>query len=315
MSNPNQIYQYTRRNLIWLLIIALTCHLSCSGQVTTNPFFKEPNFFSSKWEQEIFLKQEEEKVPLYFFTSFENSASSNNATIAMQAIKEEARYLARHRIKNNRRYLRKIFEHVHLVFLKKYSTYSNFNRIFDVHHFDCVTGTALFAALFDEMGIGYDIYETANHSYLIVRLGQEQALFESTDPLNGFILDPDSIAKTQAKYAHEIATDFNNLLGMVGYKNAPINNLKVYSERIDLRKLAGLYYYNQAVIFYNIKEFKKSVNALEKAFTLYPSKRIMNLLLISIQEVLRLQNLSRDELKRHIAKTNYYAYRGQEFFN
>lgn len=315
----NIFFHHFGKILLSLLYVNSTYISVIYGQSATlaNPFFKEPDFFISKWEQQNFnnIQSEIYTNPLLFFTSFEKEAYQSKTQIALSEIQKEATYLAQHRIKNNRRFLKKIFEHVHLQYLKKYRTYSDFYQLFDANNFDCVTGTALYALIFNEMGIGYELHETANHSYLIVSLGTEKALFESTDPLNGFITAPEIIEETQTRYAQEMAIDFNNLMGMVGHKKSIAKTLKVYSETISLSQLAGLYYYNHAVVYYNLKNYKTAVNALEKAYTLHPSKRILTLLLVAIQEVLKTENLNATELKRYIAKSKYYTHLGNGFFD
>jgi len=292
---------------------------NCLGQGTkiNNPFFKEQNFFSSSFEAQNFNQLVGQKTsdPGLFFSSFEQEASKTQYAMLQKTIREEVSYLVQRRVKNNLRFLRKIFEHIHKAHLKKYRTYSTFGQLWNNKIFDCLTGTALYAMIFDEMGIRYDLFETANHSYLIVRLGKERVLFESTDPINGFITETAEIETTQQRYAKDIPLDFDNLLGMVGYKRTTVNTIKVYSESITLLQLSGLYYYNQAVVYYNLKKYRAAVNTLEKAFTLHPSKRILNLLLVAVQEVLKEENLQKSDLKKHIAKTRFYSTQGHGFFD
>ncbi len=303
----------------FILFAIATCIVAASGQsskVVFNPFFRGNNFFSSAYEEKNFMAFEG-KMPtdaLAFFTSFDANAGNVTYNQANAIIKIEASYLVKRRIKNNIRFLKKIFEHVHKVYLKKYHTYSLFSHLIQNQSYDCLTGTALYAMVLDEMGITYELYETANHAYLIVNLGKEKVLFESTDPINGFIADAAQIEATQQRYAMEIPTNFNHLLGMVGHKSKPFTTLKVYTEKVNLIEFAGLYYYNQAVVYYNLKKYKNAVNTLEKAYTLYPSKRIINLLLVAIQEVLK-EDLDKYELKKYIAKTKFYTMQGQGYFD
>ena len=307
------------RTLAVFSFILFICNYFCLGQATSvnNPFFKEQNFFSSSFEERNFnqLTIQINQDPGLFFSSFEPEGNKIQYALLQKTIQEEVSYLVQRRVKNNLRFLRKIFEHIHKIHLKKYRTYSTFGQLLNYKIFDCLTGTALYAMIFDEMGIRYDLFETANHSYLIVRLAKERVLFESTDPVNGFITGAPEIEATQQRYAKDVPLDFDNLLGMVGYKRTPGNTIKVYSEKITLFQLSGLYYYNQAVVYYNLKKYRDAVNTLEKAFSLHPSKRILNLLLVSVQEVLKEDNLGKNDLKKYIAKTHFYSTQGQGFFD
>ncbi|TAH24723.1 MAG: hypothetical protein EAZ07_09050 [Cytophagales bacterium] len=291
----------------------------CLAQNTPlkNPFFEESNFFNSNWEKKNFLalQNNQNPKPLNFFISYEKNVNEAIYKKYATILEKETQYWSGRKIKNKLKYLKRIFEHVHLIYLKKYRTYTTFPQLFENNGYDCLTGTTLYALIFESLGFQYTIYETANHTYLIVKLGQETVLFESTDALSGFISDPEIIEETIQKYASQIAPDFNNIIGMIGQKKTVFAPYKTYSEKISIYQLAGLYYYNQGIVDYNLKNYKASIYTLEKAYTLYQSKRILSLLIVSIQEMLKTENLPYSEIKKYTAKTKFYSSLNPEFFD
>src|SRR5258708_30793984 len=52
---------------------------------------------------------------------------------------------------SEQRRLRKVFHRLHVTFLKHYQAYSAFDEIFSSGHYDCLTATALFSHVLDEL--------------------------------------------------------------------------------------------------------------------------------------------------------------------
>lgn len=76
--------------------------------------------------------------------------------------------------------LRRIFSQTKKTFLYDYKRYAFFPDIFTERTFNCVTGTALFAIIFDELDIPYNIVKMPNHAYLIAYPNQYDIGIEST---------------------------------------------------------------------------------------------------------------------------------------
>ncbi|WP_332914370.1 hypothetical protein [Algoriphagus boritolerans] len=53
--------------------------------------------------------------------------------------------------------------------------------------------------------------------------------------------------------------------------------------KVDLKQLAGLQYYNDAIVYFNSQAFGQAVDQLSKAYLLYPSDRILGLRELSIE--------------------------------
>ncbi len=168
-------------------------------------------------------------------------------------------------------FLRFMFYKVHRKYLKHYTSYPSFIDLFNTGKYDCVTGTALYAYLLDNLGYTFSIKELKYHIYLEVHplagknvSQQDYFLIESTDPQYGFLSKPEDIQKRLAWYDNEeSAAQTSNY-----QYTFEINNT------INLTELAGLSYYNSAIVYYNRQQFAKAISQLEKAEFLYASQRM-----------------------------------------
>ncbi len=131
--------------------------------------------------------------------------------------------------------------------------------LFESGKYDCLTGTAFYAATLEELGIAYQIYEFNYHVFLIVQTEEGRLLIEPTDPLEGFVSNQKEIEARIASYSQDE--------GMTA-------NLKSVSNVISLKDLAGLHYYNMGITAYNARDYANAFNYLLKANFLYPSTRI-----------------------------------------
>ncbi len=170
-------------------------------------------------------------------------------------------------VRNEKYFLENLFYKVHNKYLKHYTNYVTFDEIFNKGYYDCVTGTALYALILNELGYDYSIYESDFHVLMLVKIHNEEFLFESTDFNAGFIDDPDQIRIRLSQY------ESMNMEKSDSHYNYQINNNRF----ISTRQLAGLLYFNLAVEQYNEQNFTYANFYLEKAELLYPGSRINEL--------------------------------------
>ena len=179
--------------------------------------------------------------------------------------------IKRSKFTSARDYISYIFFKVHKKYLYSYLINSPTYKTFATGEYDCLSGTAIYGMVFTKLGIKYTIRETPFHIYMMVYDGENEYLIESTDPENGFLSDKEEIRQREALYAH-----------------APVES-EYYKfeftidEKIQLTELAGLEYYNQGVLAYNDRKFEESFTNFEKALALYPSERIKQVLLFSLE--------------------------------
>ncbi len=176
------------------------------------------------------------------------------------------------------RQLRKIFNGMHNRFLKKYEAYSDFDEIFSSGHYDCLTATALFSNVLDQLHYSYDIIETNYHIFLMIQTSSGEVMIETTDPFRGFITSKEAIAQRIQEYRKNIPS-VNHSSGYLYQYSFSL------CQEISEENLSGLLTFNQAVKAYNRHDWVACVSLLEKANRQYSSPRCESLGLLLIQTI------------------------------
>jgi len=181
---------------------------------------------------------------------------------------------------NDQAFLKHLFVKTHQRILKNYTEYCTFNAVFDNGTYNCLTGTAIYAILLDHFDIDFKIIETNYHIFLIANTSEGDILFESTDPLNGFVSKKDAIEKRIKKYQENILAGNNDGKDKYQY------TFNLYNA-VSMEQLLGLLYYNYSIDAYNHKEILSSINYLDKAARFYQSQRIeefSGIILLTVEE-------------------------------
>ncbi len=173
----------------------------------------------------------------------------------------------RDKVKDESYFLKCLFYKVHNKYLKNYQNLVTFEELLEQGRYDCVSGTALYVLILEELGFDYSIYESDFHVLLLVQSGEKKIMFESTDFANGFVDDENEIVRRIEYYRSLSEQESDN------YYNYQVNTHRM----IDSRQLAGLLFYNQAVKEYNNQNFSAANTYLDKAEKLYKGYRITEL--------------------------------------
>lgn len=214
-----------------------------------------------------------------------------NSFIAAQKAKKQL-------TKSDLKFLKAMVNESHRKFLKSYKSYSQFNEIFESGHYDCLSGTAFFSLLLEELQFRYKIIETNYHIFLLLETQQGQVLLETTDRLFGFKTNPKEIENSLSHYKE-------NLLASTSSKK-----LTYYHYHIDLfceinsMQLSGLLYFNQAVTAYNSQDWTTCLDRLEKAKAIYNNPRVEELseLLANSIATSRLNEKAKQQLLIQLSK-------------
>ncbi len=161
-------------------------------------------------------------------------------------------------------FLNYLFYKVHNKYLKQYEQYVSFGDVMANGKYDCLTGTAFYGLLLDQLGYSFRIHETNYHIVLLINLPEGQVMFESTDYAHGFLKDAEKISERLSLHTSNNTQGGEDLL--VFENNA--------NHMIGLRQLAGLQYYNLAIKAFNVQDFASAHAQIEKAVTLYDSPRV-----------------------------------------
>ncbi len=200
--------------------------------------------------------------------------------------------------KNELKFLKSMVNESHKKFLKSYKSYSQFNELFESGHYDCLSGTAFFSVLLEELQFQYKIIETNYHIFLVIETKQGQVLLETTDRLFGFKTDPQEIEKSLSHYKE-------NLLASSSSKNTNYYHYRTnLFHEVNNLQLGGLLYFNQAVIAYNNQEWATCVDRLEKAKVIYNNPRVEELTEILADSIAlsKLHEKVKQQLLIHLSK-------------
>ncbi len=176
--------------------------------------------------------------------------------------------------KDQSRFVKKLFYKIQRDRLTNYANNARLDDLFiGQKDYDCVTGTAVYALVLDELGIDYSIKETDFHVYLLVHLPGKDILLEPTDPINGFIDNPIVIGDRIRAYRN------GDAFGASDNSRSESSKVDSYSTSffrdriISLTELAGLQYYNLATDAFNNGKYAEANSLIEIALTLYPNDR------------------------------------------
>lgn len=175
--------------------------------------------------------------------------------------------------KNDVQFLRRVFSKTQKQLLKYYADYASFSETKTRGRYNCLTATALYALLLKDLGYGYQIIETNYHIFLLVHSTEGEVIFETTDPVNGFISDAEDVQKRLAAYRRNCVDK--------SFTNKPVYafDFSLFRE-VTLDQVQGLLYYNEAIEAYNHQNLLSSIAFLDNASRLYDSPRIEALLRI-----------------------------------
>jgi hypothetical protein len=177
--------------------------------------------------------------------------------------------------------VRAIFQKAHQRLFKKYQQHSSFNTMLTEGNYDCVSGSAVLGLLLDKYGFDFDILETDYHVFVQVRIDGKPVILESTLPVGGMITAPSEVEKYLGSYLPTNENPVQNYNQRLAGPS-PSGSENAIFRKVNLKELAGLQYYNDAIVHFNNQSYGQAVHQLSKAYLLYPSDRIEGLRELSI---------------------------------
>ncbi len=173
--------------------------------------------------------------------------------------------------------IKAIYDQVHSTMLKKYEMENRFYEIFLSGNYNCVTATALYSLVFEDLRIPYEIKEEPTHVYLLAYPNAGNILVETTTPLFGFI-------NFDSEFKVKFVTNLKNqkIIGTSEMEQKTTEELfNTYffkNEKIDLKKLIGIHYMNDALFKNDHHKIREAYEQVQKAYLFYPSERCEYLL-------------------------------------
>lgn len=258
------------RFLLFLSIWVAGVQIARAGIMEPKPVY--PNLYVSVYEQMVLLNAIRSNHPDVLQLLLSNAAGMDEekeklyrSEIEMFTRKMRQKQV---RVRDEKAFLDKLFYAVQRRFLKKYQPFQHFSALLQNGTYNCLSATALYALLLDELEISYQIYETDYHIFLMLETATgDQVLFETTDPLNGFVDEQEEIDQ-------RIAAIRNDKLAENTAPNRDYVDFGLQVFRpVSLQQLAGLQYYNQAAYLYNKQRIEEATLALSKGRLLYQAER------------------------------------------
>ena len=177
--------------------------------------------------------------------------------------------------------VKKVYKNIHTSILAKYVMRAKFSDIFSIGEYQCVSGSMLYAMVFDELGIPYEIKETSNHVYLTAFPNSHSITVETTNPLKGVAMFDNQFKNNYVNYLKN-----NKLITKGEYDSTSVYDLfdsyYLSPETVDLNKLAGIQYYNNAISELEEQNYVNAFHTMEKAYFLHPNKRSSYFLLFTL---------------------------------
>ncbi|MFC5191687.1 hypothetical protein ACFPIK_07900 [Algoriphagus aquatilis] len=258
------------------LIFTLFLGIVLEGYSQDNVLDLDKLVFESETEENIWKAKPNDPYP--YFTALDAKSLSED-TKWVNLLKEIDEKAAKN--PDQLSLLRTIFQKSHQRLFKKYEQHSSFNKMLTEGRYDCVSGSAVLGMLLERFGFTYDIIETDYHVFIQVSIEGKPVILESTLPVGGMISTPSEIEKYLSSYLpKKEATPVNFNQRLAGPSLVLADN-SIF-RKVKLVELAGLQYYNDAIVHFNNQEFGQAVHQLSKAYLLYPADRIEGLRELSI---------------------------------
>jgi hypothetical protein len=206
---------------------------------------------------------------------------------------------------NESKTLRKLFFAVQETFLKEYVLYSSFFQTIDSGKYDCLTGSVLYAVFLEEIkqkgnfNYTYQLVQNPIHVFIKIKLSDgSEIVFESTSLEKGFIATPKAIDFYLQEQIKNVEQATQNE-AVVLFNNQRCNNL------VTLESASALLYFNQGVLFFNQRKFGKSLEMAKNALIYQKNEVFYNLVIISLQELLKNNLISEKEYKKNTKEFSF----------
>lgn len=180
-------------------------------------------------------------------------------------------------------FIRYAFQLSHKELFKKYQQHATFNEMMESGKFDCVSGTAVLGMILDRFGFDFEIIETDYHVFTMLSIDKQPVILESTLKVGGMITRSSEVKKYIDAYKPEQDGNYLSLNQRIGSTEIDYSDKTIFRS-INLRELAGLQYYNDAIFHFNQQAYRISEVQLKKALELYPSERIEGLYELTIDQ-------------------------------
>ncbi len=263
-----------------VVLLCLAVHFSCLAQDSLVRY--KDITFSGPFEKDAFNKffrrgDQKQSIPLFLAPgNAANSGEVKNITNRLEGISSSLTSGGIDKKKPEKQ-VKAVYDLVHSSLLKKYEMENRFNEIFTTGNYNCVTATAVYSLVFENLKIPYEIKEEPTHVYLLAYPNANNILVETTAPMYGFL-------NFDQKFKQNFIENLKNqkVIGNSEIESKSLEELfNTYyfkNDKIDLKKLIGIHYMNDALFKNDHNNVKEAYQQAQKAYWFYPSARCEYLL-------------------------------------
>ncbi len=269
-------------------IILVLCVFSSFSQIKKDTL--EINFdeliFSCNQEKNAALKDFENADSIIYWTlalecKEQLFTSAKGVNELVQVFKEKSitpKY-------TREKYIKDLYKAIHDKFLVNYNLNVPFSRIFEDGTFNCVTASILYAVIFKQLGIDYEIHETPTHVFLVAEPKTLNITIETTAPTFGYVIHDDKFKNTYVNFLID-----NKVISKEDAEKFSVTELfnKHYYDdnSISIKELVALLFYNNGIDLLQKNETKKSLNKFEISYYLYPYTRTKFLIEAAVKDII-----------------------------
>lgn len=174
-----------------------------------------------------------------------------------------------------------IYQYVHRTFFDKYKLKNSFSDIFSKGEYNCVSGSALYAIIFNLLDIPFQVMEAPRHVFIIAYPKTHRILVESTSPEDGYNAYTESYVDKYVRSLYQ-----SKVISKEEFESTPVKQLfeKYYysSSGISLKELAGIQYDNFGLYYIDDEQYEKSLQEIKKAYYLISDLRTKYMLRSSL---------------------------------
>lgn len=273
---------------ILLLLLSLFISNLFANEPDSIVFLKDLSFQTS-YERDAFYSINISERPYYAHLLISSDSCSSrdfediNRSISRQ-ISSYSNYQKFGKLSDKKK-IKKIYGEVHESFLNKYELTCSFNSLFKKGDYNCVTASAFYGIIFNQLGIPFSIKESFDHVYIVTYPETSSIIVESTDPQRGYYVYDERTKVQFVDFMKESKIISQDEFDQKSTSEL-FNEYYYREEEINLLQLVGVQYYNNAADYLEEEQYENAFKMAEKAYYLHPNDRIGYLLLIAAVNVL-----------------------------
>lgn len=186
-----------------------------------------------------------------------------------------------------------VFKEVHNHFLRKYLERALFSDIFIAGTYNCVTASALYALVFDELNIPYEVIELPTHVYLIAYPESEKIKVETTDPMSGYIVHDDRFKREYVQFMKK-----NKIISDYEFRHKShdelFNEYFYNIKSVNVKALSSYQYFNEGLWLLMKENKQAALQYFKKSYQIEPHYKTKYLCVALLEEELSSSQLHSD---------------------